>query len=255
MSLYQQRLAQPGKPELVLLHGWGMNADVWQPLLEPLSQHYSLTLFDLPGLGRSAPLAQGCTVSAMAETLLAQAPEQAHWLGWSLGGNIATAVAVQAPQRVLSLTTVASNPCFVQRDDWPTAMSEETFTGFQQLLATEPAKTLSRFIMLQTQGGSAARDILRQLKTLLKVAQPAALADTLALLALDQREALAQVGCPLLTLWGEQDQLGPQAAAQATLALLPQQQSRVYSGAGHLPFLSDAEAFIAELCAFTEAAV
>ncbi len=255
MSLYQQRLAQPGKPELVLLHGWGMNAEVWLPLLEPLSQHYSLTLFDLPGLGRSAAVAGECSASALATSLLAAAPEQAHWLGWSLGGNIAAAAAVQAPQRVLSLTTVASNPCFVQRPDWPAAMSEDTFTGFQQLLASQPAKTLSRFIMLQTQGGTAAREILRQLKALLNIAEPAALADTLALLAQDQRALLAQLRCPLLTLWGEQDSLVPQAAVQATLALQPQQQSRVYRGAGHLPFLSDQDAFIADLHAFTEAAV
>jgi len=250
MSLYQQRVAQTGKPELVLLHGWGMNAEVWQPVLEPLSRHFSLTLFDLPGLGRSSERPQSYSFEAVAERLLQDAPEQAHWLGWSLGGTVATAAAVKAPERVLSLTTVASNPCFVQRDDWSNAMTDEVFTGFQLALQENAAKTLSRFIMLQTQGGSAAREILRTLKGLLKVGEPSALAESLALLAEDQRSMLADVQCPLLTVWGEQDQLVPVATADLLKALKPEQQSLVVAGAGHLPFLSDTEQFVKTLCDF-----
>lgn len=251
MTLYQQRLAQPGKPELVLLHGWGMNAEVWQPLLDSLTAHYSVTLFDLPGLGRSDATAAPCSFAAMADSLLVQAPEKAHWLGWSLGGTVAAAVANHAPERVQSLTLIASNPCFVQRDDWTCAMTEETFSGFQQSLQANAAKTLTRFIMLQTQGGNGAREILRQLKAGLSVGEPAALPEALALLAEDQRALIRQLSQPLLTIWGENDQLVPVAAAEAMKVLQPAQQSRVVEGAGHLPFLSDTELFLATLLEFT----
>ncbi|MCV6590198.1 MAG: pimeloyl-ACP methyl ester esterase BioH [Marinobacterium sp.] len=251
MTLYQQRLAQPGKPELVLLHGWGMNADVWQPLLDLLQLHYSLTLFDLPGLGRSQQVPTPYSIETIADQLLAGAPEQAHWLGWSLGGTVAAAVANRAPQRVQSLTLIASNPCFVQRDDWPSAMSSEIFTGFQHSLDVNTAKTLTRFIMLQTQGGNAARDILRQLKAIPAVAEPTALPESLALLAQDQRQLIRNLSCPLLTIWGENDQLVPVAAADAVCALLPGQQSLVVEGAGHLPFLSDTEQVLNTLIRFT----
>lgn len=251
MTLYQQRLAQPGKPELVLLHGWGMNADVWQPLLDSLSEHYALTLFDLPGLGRSADAPQPYSFDAVAEQLLAAAPEKGHWLGWSLGGTFAAAVANRAPERVQSLTLIASNPCFVQRDDWPCAMTDEIFTGFQQSLEANAVKTLTRFLMLQTQGGNAAREILRQLKAGLSVGEPSALPESLALLAEDQRALIRNLNCPLLTIWGENDQLVPVTAAQAVMTLQPAQQSLVVEGAGHLPFLSDGEQVINALTAFT----
>jgi len=224
---------------------------VWQPLLDSLSEHYALTLFDLPGLGRSADAPQPYSFDAVAEQLLAEAPQQAHWLGWSLGGTVAAAVASRAPERVQSLTLIASTPCFVQREDWQCAMTDEIFTGFQQSLDANAAKTLTRFIMLQTQGGSAAREILRQLKAGLSVGEPSALPESLALLAEDQRELIRNLSCPLLTIWGENDQLVPVAAVEAVKALRPDQQSLVVEGAGHLPFLSDSEQVINSLTAFT----
>ena len=36
-----------------LLHGWGLNAEVWQSIIPRLSAHYRLHLLDLPGYGRS----------------------------------------------------------------------------------------------------------------------------------------------------------------------------------------------------------
>ena len=40
-------------PDLVLLHGWGMNADVWDETAEQLSQQFRVHSVDLPGHGRS----------------------------------------------------------------------------------------------------------------------------------------------------------------------------------------------------------
>ena len=43
-------------PNLVLIHGWGMNGSVWQPLVKPLSKYFTLHLLDLPGMGYSTPI-------------------------------------------------------------------------------------------------------------------------------------------------------------------------------------------------------
>ena len=40
-----------GKPQLALIHGWGLGSAVWQPVVEPLSRHYRVHLVDLPGYG------------------------------------------------------------------------------------------------------------------------------------------------------------------------------------------------------------
>ncbi len=38
----------------MLLHGWGLNAEVWHCIREELGSHFTLHLVDLPGYGRSS---------------------------------------------------------------------------------------------------------------------------------------------------------------------------------------------------------
>ena len=49
------------------------------------------------------------SLEEMAERVLKQAPEKAIWLGWSLGGLVASQVALTHPERVQTLVTVASS--------------------------------------------------------------------------------------------------------------------------------------------------
>ncbi|MBU5567469.1 alpha/beta fold hydrolase, partial [Escherichia sp. S69_ASV_4] len=74
-----------GNVHLVLLHGWGLNAEVWRCIDEELSSHFTLHLVDLPGFGRSRGFG-ALSLADMAEAVLQQAPDKAIWLGWSLGG-------------------------------------------------------------------------------------------------------------------------------------------------------------------------
>ncbi len=251
MKLYTESYPNPGAPELVLLHGWGMSSDIWQPLLPELSRRYSLTLIDLPGLGRSPALAEPLTLSSVVDALLSAAPETANWLGWSLGGQLALACAAVAPERVERLVTVASSPCFVQRDDWDCAMEEAVFAGFETALQDQPAKTLSRFMMLQTQGAEAGKETLKQLREIQQSLSHAMLPQTLQLLREDCRELLAKLSMPVMQIFGERDQLLPQSVAQAC-ASLTGRFSHLYSGAGHLPFLSHPDLFCQDLKAFLE---
>ena len=43
-----------GNCHLVLLHGWGLNAEVWRCVSEELASHFTLHLVDLPGYGYAA---------------------------------------------------------------------------------------------------------------------------------------------------------------------------------------------------------
>ena len=82
-----------GDCHLVLLHGWGLNAQVWDCITPQLASHFTLHLVDLPGYGRSGGYG-AMSLEAMAQRVLELAPPQAVWLGWSLGGLVASQVAM-----------------------------------------------------------------------------------------------------------------------------------------------------------------
>ena len=249
MSLYCEYRENPGKPELVLLHGWGMSSDVWGEFADHLAKSFSLTLIDLPGLGRSTDSPNPYTTEAVIQSLLPIVPEKASWLGWSMGGQIAISFAASYPEKIEKLITVASNPCFVQRADWNCAMEEGTHQQFEQSLAVNIPKTLTRFAMLQTQGADLGRETLKMLKMILAGVQHQAPVESLGLLREDVRQELSGLNIPVLQLFGEKDLLVPQAAA-AECAMLTGKPSIIYSGAGHLPFFSHMGDVLDDVTAF-----
>lgn len=249
MSLWIEQSGQG--PDLVMLHGWGMSSEIWQPLREWLEPHFRLTLIDLPGLGRSSAL-PACDADTLAEHLLEQAPQRAIWLGWSLGGTIATVAARRAPSRVSALVTVASNPCFVVRDDWPCAMERQTFDAFVAGVQAQPEKTLQRFAALQVQGSVQARQELKRVRTLIAGSdvREQALLQTLALLQEDHRAQLSALSQPCLHLLGQEDALVPVSLADGLARLQPTASIQTLEGASHLPFLTDPQWFVHALRTF-----
>ncbi|HET8708241.1 MAG TPA: alpha/beta fold hydrolase, partial [Pseudomonadales bacterium] len=101
---------------LVVLHGWGLNAVVWDDIMPALLKHFEVTVIELPGFGRSPMPSGDYTLDYLVEHVLKVAPERAVWLGWSLGGVVATQIAAQFPMRVEALVTVATNACFVANE-------------------------------------------------------------------------------------------------------------------------------------------
>ena len=81
-------------PDVVMLHGWGVNSAVFTPLQESLSE-YRVHYGDLPGFGLSQPIAG--ELSDWIEALVQVLPAQAIWAGWSLGGLVATQAALSHP--------------------------------------------------------------------------------------------------------------------------------------------------------------
>lgn len=229
-------------PDLVLLHGWGMNAAVWEPLLPALQARWRVTRVELPGHGAS-PVTDG-ELQAWAAACLAVAPPRAVWLGWSLGGLVSLAAADAAPQRFEVLCLMSATPSFVQRERWADAMPAATFTQFADNLVSDPDTTLRRFLALQVRGSEDARPLLRQLSAALEQ-RPAAseqgLRDGLDLLLQgDLREALERLAVPVSWLLGERDTLVPAALA----AKVPPGTAQVVKGAAHAPFLSHPYVFI-----------
>lgn len=241
-------------PDLVLLHGWGLHSGIWELITEQLSQQYRLHLIDLPGFGRS-PLPGGdYDLELLTEQVLKVAPEQAHFLGWSLGGLVATNIAINHPYRVTSLITVSSSPRFVQTEDWPHAMKANIMDSFCRYLEEDYQGTIIRFLAIQAIGSETQKEDIKRLRdTVFVHGVPAskALREGLALLNdVDLRNALNNIEAPFLRLYGRLDSLVPAKAADAIQALAPNSRQFTFPKASHAPFLSHTQQFLTQVESF-----
>lgn len=243
-KLYRETIGE-GDRHLVLLHGWGLNAEVWRYTAERLAPHFCLHLLDLPGYGRSENFG-AMTLAEMAEIVLDGAPEKASWMGWSLGGLVASQIALTAPQRVEKLITVASSPCFAAQENWP-GIRPEVLHGFQHQLSEDFQRTVERFLALQTLGSDSARQDARLLKSVV-LGQPVPSVEVLnggleILREVDLRQPMTELSVPFLRIYGALDGLVPRKIVPLLDTLLPDSRSEIIEKAAHAPFISHPERF------------
>ncbi|PKM21389.1 MAG: pimeloyl-[acyl-carrier protein] methyl ester esterase [Gammaproteobacteria bacterium HGW-Gammaproteobacteria-14] len=209
--------------DLVLLHGWGLHSIVWDDVMPDLLQHFRVTVIDLPGMGQSPMPAGEYDLAYLVDQVGAILPSRCHLLGWSLGGLIAMQLAATRPAQVISLTTVATTPRFVEAEGWP-GVSSQLFERFQEVFDEDAEGTLIRFLALNCKDASTVKDDVRKLKEILYfcgLPAPRALRGGLHVLRdTDLRATLATLAQPVLMLFGGNDNIVP-AAVMATLPPWP----------------------------------
>ncbi len=112
MTLFAEvRHPSSAKAPLVLLHGFGGIGASWAPVIERLDRDQSLVVYDLPGHGRSLDAEgvghAGVMAKAILDDLYKRQIPSFHLCGHSMGGAIASLIALKAADRVLSLTLAA----------------------------------------------------------------------------------------------------------------------------------------------------
>lgn len=241
-------------PNLILLHGWGMNSGIWEKLVPSLTPYFKLHLVDLPGYGFSQPY----TLTAwdeMIEQLATELP-RGHLLGWSLGGLIAQQIALRYPQQVMSLISVTSSACFVQSPVWP-GMKKEVLKLFAKGLESDYRKTLERFLAIQTLGAPDAKADIAQIKKALNQRPQPSLEmlhqGLLWLEYIDLRDIISQIDCPWLQVYGALDAIVPKDSMRAHQRMTSARQVLI-DKASHAPFISHPQQFIGEILNFLEVA-
>lgn len=241
------------KPVLALLHGWGMNARVFDALADNLISDFDVRQLNLPGHGGRDTLADN-TLAGWAADLAQALPDGAAVLGWSLGGQVAMRAALDFPLKISRLVLLASTAKFVEAKDWPHGMAASDLDDFAAALLREPEATLLRFLSLQTRGMAGQKTRLQQLRQGLQAlpqATPLALTSGLAILReTDLRAALPQLHQPTLVMHGALDTLTPRDAGAWLAAQLPAATWVEFPRASHAPQLSHSEDVLIALDAF-----
>ena len=97
---------------VILIHGVGLDGAIWEQQVAALSQTYRVICYDMIGHGQSAcppgPYSLGLFVDQLDALFSELNLQQAHVVGFSMGGLVAQGFAVRHPEKVSTLTIVSS---------------------------------------------------------------------------------------------------------------------------------------------------
>jgi pimeloyl-[acyl-carrier protein] methyl ester esterase len=252
MSLHIEKIGQG--EALVMIHGWGMHSGMWMQARDLLSQHLELHLVDLPGMGYSKNL-DIYNLHSVAEEIAEAIPNNAYVLGWSLGGLIATKVALITPIKKLIL--VGSTPCFVARDDWQQGMPSDVFESFFAGALQDYQGTMNKLLALIAMGSGNARATTKMLREALSFRPEPNQQGLLGALDIlrtgDLRADLPSIETPSLLIHGVLDKLASLSAAEWTAKALPNAELIALPNAAHEPFISHPELFTQKVTEFLRA--
>jgi pimeloyl-[acyl-carrier protein] methyl ester esterase len=245
------------KIPVVFIHGWGLNSGVWQPLFELWGQQddspFEFICIDLPGFGQNSQFTlTPYSLENICVLIQKTIAKPAIYLGWSLGGLIATTMALNYPEQVLGLITVANSPYFVEenhhdpKEYWP-GIKPEVLTSFHNQLANDTKKTITGFLKIQAMGSPHIRQDLKLItKLVMEQQQPNknTLDLSLSLLSTsDLRSKLTNIQQPFLRLYGNNDSLVPKSAVSLINSLAPNSEEHIFMQASHAPFISHLDDF------------
>ena len=232
-----------GRPGIVLLHGMFGAGHNWEGCVAALAGRWTvyrpeLPIFDMPLEETGVP----SLVDYLSAFLDRKGLEKVVLGGNSLGGHVAISHAMRRPERVAGLMLVGSSGLFDRgferevprrpKPEWIRAKIHEVFYEESQVseeLVAEISRTLAE--------PGRVRKIIRMAKS--------AKQDNL-------KESLPALRCPVLLIWGAQDQITPPVVAQSFKACLPQAELAVLERCGHAPNIERPEEVGRLMSAFME---
>lgn len=245
-------------PVVLFIHGLSTRADRWRGALEALAaQGCRAIAFDLPGHGladkpEDFDYSSGGLAGYTLGVMDALGIERAHLVGTSLGGHVASLVALRAPERCDSLYLVAPlGLAPVSReagDGIRRSVRDVSIEGVRAKLRNvfiDPSLATEALITEESRiNGSAGG-----------VQALSALADYLVErlndeLVTDELAPLAE-RLPVGLLWGEHDRMVPLAVGQAAARALGMAELPVMAGVGHAPYVERPAEFVGRWRAFS----
>lgn len=212
-----------GEP-VVLIAGLNSDHTLYRELIPRLAERYQVVAFDNRGMGQTDKPDIPYSIEMMADDtaglLNALGIKQAHVLGTSMGGRIATALALQHPQQVKSLILVS------------TVM--KSLKGTPMTWSRRLVRLMLKIPMIR--GPHPYYAVARQRE---------------ASLTYDCMDRLNEIHVPTLILHGKKDKIAPYRLAEEMHSGIKDSKMITFHG-GHLFFILRQKQFIEAIADFLE---
>jgi pyruvate dehydrogenase E2 component (dihydrolipoamide acetyltransferase) len=223
----------------VLLHGFGADLNTWMFTQPALAEARRVIALDLPGHGGSTKQVDDPDPESLAATI-GQALDvlgikRAHLVGHSMGGGIAISFALRQPERVATLSLIASASLGPEING---AFIEGFVRAARRREATEALNLLVHDSALVSR--TMVEDVLRYKRLDGVPAALAAIAEEWFPAGRQNSvrpDVVAALKFPVQIIWGREDRIIPVAHAEALASRLP---VHILDQAGHLPHMEKA---------------
>ncbi|MGH6877012.1 MAG: alpha/beta fold hydrolase [Rhizomicrobium sp.] len=242
-----------GGDALVLLHGIGGCARVWQPQLGAFASRYCVVAWNMPGYGGSPPLPE-LTFPALAdalEALLKSFPDQRiHLVGHSMGGMVAQEFLRRRAHGVTSVCLYATSPGLAQPET-PQALqaAEARAREFMErrigpLDRGQTMRDMAEGVLDQLLAPDAPEAARAAAIESISSVPPAVYRDAMrSILSFNGAEIIPTIDRPTLVIAGGEDRTMRPATVEAMARLIPGARFEVIPRVGHLANLEDPPAF------------
>jgi 3-oxoadipate enol-lactonase len=231
-------------PALVLLHGWALDLDCWDPLVAQAAPRFTLLRFDRRGFGLSTGLPDiHRNVGDLAAVLDEAKIGRAILVGMSQGARLAIHFALEHPERTRALVLDGA-PALEAESELPLAQ-------YRKLLETQGAAALQAevlrhpLMMLHTKDPAARRLLVTSVSRYGGT-------DLLQPVKRRPKPELGAIAAPTLIMNGSDDGTERQGAGSKLQAVIPGAQRVELPDAAHLALLDNPTAYaraISEFCA------
>lgn len=236
---------------VILIHPVGHDLTYWADQIDALQPHYDVIALDLPGHGRSPVAAEPLSfvgISDRLARLVASLGKGAvHVVGISVGGMIAQSFALAYPDKVRSLSLIATAATFadVVRD----GMRARAETVEQGGMAAVLHSSLERWFTPETR--ARRPDLIERISRTMLANNPEVHAAMWRMIAtFEVLPRLAEIVCPTLVLVGDKDPSTPPSAAALIAENIAGAQLVVLTNTSHIAMLESPAAVNAELLRF-----
>lgn len=222
-----------GSVPAVLIHGFGGDLNNWLFNHESLSERRAVYAIDLPGHGDSSKQVVSPTLKGLVATLEsflnAVTLPDTHLVGHSMGGAIAIEFALAHPDRVASLTLIASAGLGSEIN----AAYIEGFTGALRVKELKPLleglyfnpKSVTRKTIDEVLKYKRLDGVEQALRAITAQLFPGGRQATVL------RDRLAELAIPVLVIWGAEDRILPVSQAHGLPTGI---RTEVISSSGHM---------------------